>query len=147
MAWPATISAVMPVRRVISARDLALRLVQHAEHADHRADPPLGVMHEGHHAELDHLVLAVVEAGGLDVDHERDALAWSKPIGGIDGAGLQPPQHAVVVVLIQDLRSAFRIEGARQAPAPGRGLARPCLPERGTVVLVGIVEQVGLGER
>ncbi len=55
--------------------DLDRGLVQHAEHAHHGADPSLGVVDEGHHAEFDHLVAAVVEAGRLDVDHERDAFA------------------------------------------------------------------------
>ncbi len=137
----------MPVRRVISARDLDGRLVQHAQHAHHGADPALGVVHEGHHAEFDHLVAAVVEAGRLDVDHERDAFARARPIGGIDGAWLQPPQHAVVVVLVEDLGRALRIERARQPPTARRKLTGPRLPQRGTVVLVGVVEQVGLGER
>ncbi len=127
--------------------DLDRGLVQHAEHAHHGADAPISVMHEGHHAEFNHLVAAVVEAGRLDVDHERDAFARAEPVGGVDGAGLQAPQHAVVVVFVEDLSRALWIERACQPPAPGRCLARPRLPQRGTVVLVGVVEQVGLGER
>ena len=127
--------------------DLDRGLVQHAEHAHHGADPALGVVHKGNHAEFYDLVAAVVEAGRLDVDQERDAFARAEPIAGVDGAGLQAPQHAVVVVLVEDLCRALRIEGACQPPAPGRCLARPRLPQRGTVVLVGVVEQVGLGER
>ena len=118
----------------------------HAEHTDDGSDPSLGVVGEGHHAELDHLVAAMVKAGRLDVDHERDAFARPRSVGGVNGAWLQPPQHAVVVVLLEDLRRAFRIERVRQAPAPRRSRTGPRLPERGTVVLVGIIEQVGLGE-
>ena len=123
------------------------RLVQHAEHADHRADPSLCVVHEGDHAEFDDLVTAVVEAGRLDIDHERDAFARSRPIGGIDRTWFQPPQHTVIIVLVEDLGRALWIERARQPPRSGRSMAGPRLPKRGTVVLVDVVEQVGLGER
>ena len=121
--------------------------MQHAQHAHHRADPAVGVVHEGHHAEFDDLVATVVEAGCLDVDHERDAFARARPIGGIDGARLQSAKYAVVVVLVEDLGRALRIERARQPSTARRGLTGPRLPQRGTVVLVGVVEQVGLGER
>ena len=121
--------------------------MQHAEHAHDRADPALGVMDEGDHAEFDDLVPAVVEPGRLHIDHKCDPFAWSEPVGGIDGTWLEAAQDAVVVVLVEDPRRPLRIESARQAPASRGGLMSPRLPERGTVVLVGVVEQVGLGER
>ena len=37
-------------------------------------------MHEGHHADLDDLVAAVVETGRLDADDDRDELAGRGPV-------------------------------------------------------------------
>ena len=55
-----------------------------AQGADDRPDPAGGIVHEGHHADLDHLVAAMVEAGRLDIDHDGDGLAGPGPVGGVD---------------------------------------------------------------
>ena len=75
MAWPATISAVMPVKRVISALISTVGSCSMLSTPTTGPIRPSGVVHEGHHAEFNHLVAAVVEAGRLHVDHERHAFA------------------------------------------------------------------------
>ena len=71
IAWPATMSGVMPVRRVISgligtpgSRN-APNGIGHAQH------DPVAVL-EAQQAEFDHLVAAVIEAGRLDIHDHSD---------------------------------------------------------------------------
>ncbi len=77
-------------------RDRDRRLPELAQGPDDRAQLSMLVIYEGHHAELDHLVAAVVEARRLDVDDDGYGFAGRELVVRPDLAGPDATEHPIV---------------------------------------------------